>query len=91
LNKKCLLSVVLCPAQKFFSYGDVTEPPMFGAQGLWVERDHYRTTLAVTEGLSFSSLIRRMAQFNRHLRLARGCRRLTLIWIHTGPKTYVEL
>jgi hypothetical protein len=31
---------------------------IFGAQGLWAERDFYRATPAVTRGLGFSSLVR---------------------------------
>ena len=46
---------------------------MLGVQGLWARRDYYRTTPAVTWGLVFSGLIRRIAQFCRLLRHTRGC------------------
>jgi hypothetical protein len=46
-----------------------------GAQGLWVwaGMDLYRATPAVTQGLRFSGLIRKTAQFNRLVRLPRAC------------------
>jgi hypothetical protein len=60
----------------FHLYGDVTIAkfrPMLGTQGLWVGRDLYRATPAVTRDLGFSGLIRRSAPFNRLLRHTRGC------------------
>jgi hypothetical protein len=53
--------------------------PMFGAQGLWAGRDLYRATPAVTQGLDFSSLTRRL------LRCTRGCGGSILTRILTGP------
>jgi hypothetical protein len=47
--------------------------PMLGAQGLRAGRDLYRAISAVTQGLSFSGLIRRTAPFSRLLRHTRGC------------------
>jgi hypothetical protein len=38
--------------------------PLLSAQGLWAGRDLYRATPAVTQGLSFSGLIRRTAPYD---------------------------
>jgi hypothetical protein len=58
--------------------------PMLGAQGLWAERDLYRITSAVTQGLGFSSLLRRIAPFSRLLRHPRECGGSILTRILTG-------
>jgi hypothetical protein len=58
--------------------------PVLDAQGLWTGRDLYRATPAVKRGLSFSSLIRRTAQFSRLLRHTRGCGGSILTRILTG-------
>jgi hypothetical protein len=60
--------------------------PMLGSKGLWVGRDLYRATPAVTRGLGFSGLIRRTAPFSRLLRHTRGCGGCILTWILTGQK-----
>jgi hypothetical protein len=58
--------------------------PMLGAQSLWAGRDLYRTTPAVTRGLGFSGLIRRIALFSRFLRHTMGCEQPILTQILTG-------
>jgi hypothetical protein len=58
--------------------------PMLCAKGLWGGRDLFRATPAVTQGLSFSCLIRRTAPFSRLLRHTRECRGPILTWILTG-------
>jgi hypothetical protein len=65
--------------------------PMLGAQGLWSERDLYRAKPAVTRGLSFSGLIRRMAPFSRLFRHTRGCGGSNLIRILVGVKPGMKL
>jgi hypothetical protein len=40
--------------------------PMLGSQDLWAGRDLYRATPAVTWGLGFSGLIRRITPFTPH-------------------------
>jgi hypothetical protein len=57
--------------------------PMLGAQGLWAGRYLYLATPAVTRGLGFSGLIRRIAPFSRLLRPTRGCGGSILIRIIT--------
>jgi hypothetical protein len=47
--------------------------PMLGFQGLWVGRDLYRATPAVTRDLDFSGLIRMATPFSRLLRHTREC------------------
>jgi hypothetical protein len=46
------------------------------AQGLWAGRDFYRATLAVTRGLGFSGLFRRITPFSRLLRLCMSIKSL---------------
>jgi hypothetical protein len=58
--------------------------PMLSTHILWARRDLYHATPPVTQGLSFSSLIRRTAPFSHLLRHTRGCGRSILIHIHTG-------
>jgi hypothetical protein len=60
---------------------------MVDAQGLWEGRDFYRATTAVTRNLSFSGLIRRIAQFSRLLRHTKGCGGSILTRILTGHMT----
>jgi hypothetical protein len=47
--------------------------PMLSSQSLWVGRDLYHATPAVTRGLVFSGLIRRTTPFSHLLRHTRGC------------------
>jgi hypothetical protein len=72
----------------FHLYGDVTIAceglPMLGAHGLWVGRDLYHVTLAVTRDLGFSGHIRTTVPFSRLLRHARGCWGPILTWIPKG-------
>jgi hypothetical protein len=46
--------------------------PMLGTQGLWAGRGLYRATPAVTRGLGFSCLIRRLWSINRGCLLPHG-------------------
>jgi hypothetical protein len=55
--------------------------PMLGAQGLWVGRDLYRATPAVTWDVGFYDLIWRTAPFSRLLQHTRGCGGSILTWI----------
>jgi hypothetical protein len=61
------------------------ESPSYFAQDLWIGRDLYRATPAVTRGLSFSGLIRRTATFSCLLGYARGCRGPILTRILMNP------
>jgi hypothetical protein len=55
--------------------------PMLGAQGLWALRDLYRATPAVTQGLSFSGLIRGTVPLSRLWRQTRGCGKSILMYV----------
>jgi hypothetical protein len=59
---------------------------MLGVQGLWAERGLYCATPAVTQDLSFSGFIQRIAPFSRllHVRHTRGCGRSILTRILSG-------
>jgi hypothetical protein len=75
------LFTVSRPSQEYFTYMETSHyrwraakfRPMLCAQGLWIGRDVYRATPAVTRNLGFSGLIRRTAPFSRLLRHTRGC------------------
>jgi hypothetical protein len=90
---------VLRPAQEFFTlwirhhclWMAAKFRPMLGAQGLWVGRDLYRATSAVTRDLCFSGLIQRTAQFSRLLWRTRGCGGFILTQILTGPPSSGEV
>jgi hypothetical protein len=74
------LFTVLLPAQEYLTntrrnhcrWRAAKFRPMLGAQVHWAGRDLYRDTPAVTRGLGFSSLIRRIAPFMTH----KGVRRI---------------
>jgi hypothetical protein len=62
---------------------------MLGAQGLWAGRDLYRAVPAMTQGLGFSSLIRRTAPFSRLLR-HKGMLKTYSNWILTGQTIFSD-
>jgi hypothetical protein len=64
---------------------------MLSAQGLWAGRDLYHATPAVTQGLDFSVLIRRTAQFSRLLRHAWRRGGPILTWIHPHGECVCDL
>jgi hypothetical protein len=58
---------------------------MLGSHGLWVRRDLYRATPAVTRGLVFSGLMRRTTLISRLLRHTWECGGSIFTRILTGP------
>ena len=64
INRGSLWWLITSHSRIFHLYGDVTIAklrPMHNSQDLWAGRDLYHATPAVTQGLSFSGLIRRTA------------------------------
>jgi hypothetical protein len=57
---------------------------VLGTQGLWAERYFYHATSAVTWGLGFSGLIRRITAFRRLLMTYKGSGGSILTRIHTS-------